>query len=93
MQKYIDYSLEAEIIQPSSSPAGAGSFFLGKRDGGLKLCIDFCGLNKILAKNRCPLPLNSSVFELLKGAQIDQTGSKECLTFSKDKRGRIMDDW
>ena len=70
MEDYIKDSLTAGIIRPSSSPAGAGFFFVGKKDGGLRPCIDYRGLNKITVKNRYPLPLMSTAFELLQGATI-----------------------
>ncbi|KAK3574131.1 hypothetical protein QTP86_003418 [Hemibagrus guttatus] len=44
---------------------GAGFFFVGKKDGGLRPCIDYRGLNQITIKNWYPLPLISSAFELL----------------------------
>lgn len=56
-------------LSPSSSPAGAGFFFVDKKDKSLRPCIDYC-LNDITVKNRYPLPLLSSVFELLQGATI-----------------------
>lgn len=52
MKKYISDSLAAEIIRPSSLPAGAGFFFEGKKDGSLRPCIDYRGLNEIMVKNR-----------------------------------------
>ncbi|KAG1935922.1 retrotransposable element [Pimephales promelas] len=70
MERYINDSLRAGIIRPSSSPAGAGFFFVGKKDGSLRPCIDFRGLNDITVKNSHPLPLMSSAFELLQGATI-----------------------
>ncbi len=63
-------SLAAQIIVPSSSPAGAGFFFVKKKDGSLRPCIDYRGLNDITVKNRYPLPLMSSAFEILQGAKI-----------------------
>ncbi|XP_060786982.1 alpha-2-macroglobulin-like [Neoarius graeffei] len=69
MEQYIKESLSSGFIQPFSSPAGAG-FFVGKKDGGLRPCIDYRGLNKITIRNRYPLPLMSSVFELLQSATI-----------------------
>lgn len=65
MERYIHDSLVAGIIQPSSSPAGAGFFFVGKKDKSLRPCIDYRGLNDITIKNRYPLPHISSAFELL----------------------------
>ncbi|KAG5848674.1 hypothetical protein ANANG_G00101330 [Anguilla anguilla] len=70
MNKYISESLAAGIICPSSSPAGAGFFFVGKKDGSLRPCIDYRDLNEITIKNRYPLPLMSSAFELLQGATV-----------------------
>ncbi len=43
---------------------------MGKKDGSLRPCIDYRGLNDITVKNRYPLPLMSSAFELLQGAAI-----------------------
>ncbi|KAL2078839.1 hypothetical protein ACEWY4_024583 [Coilia grayii] len=70
MEEYIADSLTAGIIRPSSSPAGAGFFFVGKKDGSLRPCIDYRGLNDITIKNRYPLPLLASAFESLQGATV-----------------------
>ncbi|KAI7812468.1 hypothetical protein IRJ41_002419 [Triplophysa rosa] len=68
MDKYIQEALLAGLIRHSSSPAGAGFFFVEKKDGSLRPCIDYRGLNDITIKNRHPLLLMSSAFELLQGA-------------------------
>ena len=70
MEKYIGESLSAGIIRPSSSPVGAGFFFVGKKDGTLRPCIDYRGLNNITVKNKYPLPLISSAFVPLHGAMV-----------------------
>lgn len=70
MEKYIGDALQSGIIRPSSSPAGAGFFFVDKKDKSLRPCIDYRGLNDITVKNRYPLPLISSGFELLQGAKV-----------------------
>lgn len=70
MEKYINDSLAAGIICPSSSPLGAGFFFVGKKDGSLHPCIDYCGLNQISVKYKYPLPLLSSTFEPVHDAMI-----------------------
>ena len=70
MDDYISSSLKTGIIRPSSSSAGAGFFFVGKKDGSLRPCIDYSPLNKITVKNRHPLPLMSSAFELLQTAKV-----------------------
>ncbi len=68
METYINDSLAAGLICPSSSPVGAGFFFVAKKDKSLCPCIDFHGLNNITIKNKYPLPLISSAFEPLQGA-------------------------
>ncbi|XP_057708757.1 uncharacterized protein tanc1b isoform X4 [Corythoichthys intestinalis] len=70
MREYISSSLAAGLIRPSSSPLGAGFFFVGKKDGGLRPCIDYRGLNEITIKNKYPLPLLDSAFAPLKSATV-----------------------
>ncbi|KAF7647357.1 hypothetical protein LDENG_00173640 [Lucifuga dentata] len=70
MDKYINDSLTAGIIRPSSSPAGEGFFFVERKDKSLHPCIDYRGLNNIMVKNRYPLLLMSSAFELLQDAKF-----------------------
>ncbi|XP_015260318.1 PREDICTED: uncharacterized protein LOC107104748 [Cyprinodon variegatus] len=69
MEKYIE-SLAAGIIRSSSSPLGAGFFFVGKKDGTLRPCIDYRGLNQITIKNKYPLPLLASAFEPIQWATV-----------------------
>ncbi|XP_053575173.1 uncharacterized protein LOC128664360, partial [Bombina bombina] len=63
-------NLARGFIRPSSSPVGAGFFFVGKKDGGLRPCIDYRGLNQITIKNSYPLPLIPELFTSLQGATI-----------------------
>ena len=69
MDEYIKEALAAGHIRPSTSPAGAGFFFVAKKDGGQRPCIDYRGLNDITVKNRYPLPLMDTAFESLQGAR------------------------
>ena len=69
MAKYIEEELEKGFIRPSTSPASADFFFVRKKDGGLRPCIDYCGLNEITVKFRYPLPLVPSALEQLRTAQ------------------------
>jgi hypothetical protein len=51
------------------SPWGAPVLFM-KKDGMLRLCIDFRQLNKVTVKNKYPLPRIDNLFDQLKGAKI-----------------------
>ena len=50
MEEYIREALANGFIQPSTSPAGAGFFFVGKKDGTLRPCIEYWGLNAIMVR-------------------------------------------
>jgi len=41
-----------------------------KKDGSLRPCIDYSPLNDITVKNRYPLPLIDSAFDLLQDAKV-----------------------
>ncbi|CAJ0933377.1 unnamed protein product [Ranitomeya imitator] len=79
MRSYIKESLEKGHIRPSSSPLGAGFFFVAKKDGSLRPCIDYRLLNKITVKFQYPLLLLSDLFARIKGAswftKIDLRGA------------------
>ena len=57
LQMYLDENLEKGFIQPSKSPTWAPILFVKKKDGSLRLCVNYRGLNKIIVRNHYPLPL------------------------------------
>lgn len=62
MESYISETLVAGLIRPSSSPLGAEFLFVKKKDGSLRPCIGYRGLNDITIRNRYPLPLMDAAF-------------------------------
>jgi hypothetical protein len=70
LQKYLEDNLKKGFIRRSTSPAGAPVLFVKKKDGSLRLCVDYRKLNDISIKNRCPLPLIDETLDQLQGAEI-----------------------
>jgi len=52
---------------------GAPILFVKKKDGTVRLCIDYTELNKITVKNRYPLPRINDLFDQLRGAETSST--------------------
>ncbi|GJR69463.1 putative reverse transcriptase domain-containing protein [Tanacetum coccineum] len=59
---------EKGFIRPSHSPWGAPVLFVKKKDGSMRMCIDYRELNKLTIKNRYPLPRIDDLFDQLQGA-------------------------
>ena len=68
--KYLDENLAHSFIRPAQSPGGAPIMFVKKKDGSLRLCIDYHNLNAVTVKNRYPLPLFSDMLRRMCGAKI-----------------------
>nr|GFB29238.1 putative reverse transcriptase domain-containing protein [Tanacetum cinerariifolium] len=58
------------FIRTSSSPWGAPVLFVKKKDGSLRMCIDYRELNKLTVKNRYPLPRIDDLFDQLQGSSV-----------------------
>ena len=61
--------LEKGWIQPSHSPYGSRVLFVGKKDGGLRMCVDYRPLNDQTVKNKYPIPRIDDLLDHLHGAQ------------------------
>ena len=60
--------LDNGFIKPSISPWGAPILFVQKKDGSLRMCIDYRQLNKVTVKNKYPLRRIDGLFDQLQGA-------------------------
>ncbi|GJU79454.1 putative reverse transcriptase domain-containing protein [Tanacetum coccineum] len=61
---------EPRFIRPSSSPWGAPTLFVKKKDGSFRMCIDYHELNKLTVKNRYPLPRIDDLFDQLQRSNV-----------------------
>ena len=62
--------MDKVYIRPSVSPWGAPVLFVKKKDGTLRLCIEYRQLNKVTIKNKYPFPRIDDPFDQLGGASI-----------------------
>ncbi|MCO5549328.1 hypothetical protein L7F22_002797 [Adiantum nelumboides] len=62
--------IEQGFIRPSNSPWGAPVLFQKKKDGALRLCIDYRGLNQVSMKNKYPIPHIDELLDRLHGAKM-----------------------
>jgi hypothetical protein len=70
LREYIETSVKKGWIRSSTSPVGAPIDFVKKKDGGLRLCVDYRGLNAMTIKDRTPLPLIGEALDRLLKAKV-----------------------
>ena len=70
MQRQITDLLAKGFIEPSCSPFGAPVLFVKKKDGTLRMCVDYRAVNNITIKNRYPLPRIDDLLDRLRGAKV-----------------------
>jgi hypothetical protein len=62
--------LSKGLIRPSVSPWGSPILFVDKRDGTIRLCVDYRELNEVTIKNKYPLPKIEDLYDKLNGAKV-----------------------
>jgi len=71
LREWLKEMLRKGKIQRSTSPAGAPILFVPKPNGrGLRLCVDYRGINRVTIPNRYPLPLMQELQDRVQGAQF-----------------------
>ncbi|KAJ6846282.1 uncharacterized protein M6B38_279565 [Iris pallida] len=70
LNKQIKELLAKGFIQPNASPWGAPVLIVKKKDGTLRLVIDYRALNEVTIKNKYPLPRIDQLFDQLGEARV-----------------------
>jgi hypothetical protein len=68
LRKQLKELLDKGYIEPSTSPFGAPILFVKKKDGSMRMCIDYRALNKVTIKNKYPLPRIDDLLDSLSGS-------------------------
>ena len=67
VDKHVEEMLRDGIIEPSSSPWGAGVVLVRKKDGSTRFCVDYRKLNKLTIQDAYPLPRIDESLDNLSG--------------------------
>ena len=70
LKAQLEELLSKGYIRPSISPWGAPILFMKKKDGSLRLCIDYRQLNRVTIRNQYPLPRIDELFDQLQGSRV-----------------------
>ncbi len=70
LEEYINDNLRKGFIRKSKSPAGAPVLFVPKKNGKLRMCVDYRQLNLITIRDSYPLPLIQDMLEHLGKGKI-----------------------
>jgi hypothetical protein len=70
LKKQLADMLSKGLICPSASPWGSPILFVDKRDGTIRLCVDYRKLNEVTIKNKYPFPKIDDLFDQLNGAKV-----------------------
>ncbi|UYV72359.1 hypothetical protein LAZ67_9002777 [Cordylochernes scorpioides] len=73
IQEEVDRMMDIGVVQPSESPWASPVVLVRKRDGSVRFCVDYRGLNKVTKKDVYPLPRVDDALDCLKGAKIYST--------------------
>ncbi|XP_072076600.1 uncharacterized protein [Arachis hypogaea] len=67
LKTQLEELLNKRFIRPSVSPWGAPILLVKKKDGGMRLCVDYWQLNKVTVKNKYLLPRIDDLIVQLQG--------------------------
>ncbi|XP_019430985.1 PREDICTED: uncharacterized protein LOC109338246 [Lupinus angustifolius] len=70
LEKQLEDMMSKQFIRPSVSPWGAPVLFVKKKDGSMRLSVDYKQLNKVTIKNKYPLLRIDGLMDQLRGAAI-----------------------
>jgi hypothetical protein len=70
LKEQLQELLDKVFIRPSISPWGAPVLFVKKKDGSMRMCIDYRELNKVTIMNRYPLPRIGDLLDQLQGVRV-----------------------
>ena len=91
VQEYIKTNQDRGWIREAFTNGGSPIMFIKKKDGSLRLCVDYRALNELTKKDRYPLPLIGEALDRLHTAKyFTKLDIKEAYHNVRIKKG---DEW
>ena len=69
LDEYLKEQRELGVVRPSQASVAANILFVPKKNGTLRLCVDYRNLNKVTLKDRYPIPLIDDLLNKARGAK------------------------
>jgi hypothetical protein len=69
LKKQLQELTDKGFIRPSASPWGSPVLFVKKKDGSMRMCVDYHSLNAVTIKNKYPLPRIDDLLDQLRKAK------------------------
>jgi hypothetical protein len=69
LKKQLQELTDKGFIRPSASPWGSPVLFVKKKDGSMRMCVDYRSLNAVTIKNKYPLPRIDDLLDQLRKAK------------------------
>ena len=91
LQKTIKELHESGFIRRSMSPYSAPVLFVRKKDGSLRMCVDYRALNAVTKKARYPIPLVDELLDSLGGSMSLWRGKRCCVGGAESNRNETGD--
>ena len=70
LKKYLKELTDNGYIRPNASPWGSPILFVKKKDGSMRMCIDYHNLNAVTVKNKYPLPRIDDLLDQVRNAKF-----------------------